>query len=115
MYFITFYDNYYKSVITYSAETKQEITDKIKKLNYDYSIRDIRMFEGKEIISPITSGQPVDYTIDGKEYSRYDIIQKAKETLHRKTNISNEELEASDSFLFKIWQMGWLPESLLKE
>lgn len=57
----------------------------------------------------------IDYTINGKNYSRFDIIEKAKEKLIKSTNISQEELNVLDSILFRIWQMGWLPKSLLTE
>lgn len=57
----------------------------------------------------------IDYTINGKNYSRFDIIEKAKEKLIKSTNISQEELNVLDGILFRIWQMGWLPESLLTE
>ncbi len=57
----------------------------------------------------------IDYTINGKNYSRFDIIEKAKEKLIKSTNISQEELNVLDSILFRIWQIGWLPESLLTE
>ena len=57
----------------------------------------------------------IDYTINSKNYSRFDIIEKAKEKLIKSTNISQEELNVLDSILFRIWQIGWLPESLLTE
>ena len=57
----------------------------------------------------------IDYTINGKNYSRFDIIQKAKEKLKVSTNITDEEQKVLDTLLFRIWQMGWLPESLLEE
>lgn len=57
----------------------------------------------------------IDYTINGKNYSRFDIIEKTKEKLIKSTNISQEELNVLDGILFRIWQMGWLPESLLTE
>lgn len=57
----------------------------------------------------------IDYTINGKNYSRFDIIEKAKEKLIKSTNISQEELNVLDGILFRIQQMGWLPESLLTE
>ena len=57
----------------------------------------------------------IDYIINGKNYSRFDIIEKAKEKLIKSTNISQEELNVLDNILFRIWQMGWLPDSLLTE
>lgn len=57
----------------------------------------------------------IDYTINGKNYGRFDIIEKTKEKLIKSTNISQEELNVLDGILFRIWQMGWLPESLLTE
>lgn len=42
--------------------------------------------------------------------NRFDIIEKAKEDILKKTNIetNNEEMKVLDSFLFRCWQMGWL-------
>lgn len=57
----------------------------------------------------------IDYTINGKNYSRFGIIEKAKEKLIKSTNISQEELNVLDGILFRIWQMGWFPKSLLTE
>lgn len=42
--------------------------------------------------------------------NRFDIIEKAKEDILKKTNIetNNEEMKVLNSFLFRCWQMGWL-------
>lgn len=42
--------------------------------------------------------------------NRFEIIDKAKEDILKRTNISSSEneMKALDSFLFRCWQMGWL-------
>lgn len=115
MYFLTFYDNFYKSVITYSAKTKQEIIDKLNKIELDSNIKDIRAFEGKEIVLPSEFYKPADYIINGKKYSRFDMIDKAKEVLKQKTDITDEELDSNNKLLLSLWKMGWFPEKLLAE
>lgn len=47
--------------------------------------------------------------------NRFEIIENAKQSLMEATNItsSDKEMEVIDSFLFRMWQMGWLPD--LKE
>lgn len=42
--------------------------------------------------------------------NRFEIINRAKEDLLRRTNIDKrpQEMEVLDSFLFRCWQMGWL-------
>ena len=42
--------------------------------------------------------------------NRFEIIEKAKQSLLKGTNIesSPEEMKVLDNFLFRCWQMGWL-------
>lgn len=42
--------------------------------------------------------------------NRFEIIDKAKEDILKRTNISSreDEMKVLDSFLFRCWQMGWL-------
>ena len=42
--------------------------------------------------------------------NRFEIIDKAKEDILKRTNISSSEneMKALDNFLFRCWQMGWL-------
>lgn len=49
--------------------------------------------------------------------NRFEIIQKAKQLLIKSTNIkdSPEEMKVIDTILFRMWQMGWLPESQEKQ
>lgn len=44
------------------------------------------------------------------DYSRPEIIKKAKKDLIESTNIkmSLDEMKVIDDFLFRCWQMGWL-------
>lgn len=48
---------------------------------------------------------------------RFEIMEKAKEDLLKKTNIdtSKDEMDVLDSFLFRCWQMGWLDKYKAKE
>lgn len=45
--------------------------------------------------------------------SRFEIIAEAKKKIIESTNIesSPDEMKVLDSFLFRAWQMRWLPES----
>ena len=44
--------------------------------------------------------------------NRFEIIEAAKRKLIEATNIehSPQEMAVLDQFLFRIWQMGWLPK-----
>lgn len=44
--------------------------------------------------------------------NRFEIIQHAKNKLIESTNIesSPEEMKVLDNILFRMWQMGWLPD-----
>lgn len=47
---------------------------------------------------------------DACDDDRFDIIEQAKKSLLRNTNIkdSPEEMAVIDNILFRCWQMGWL-------
>lgn len=42
--------------------------------------------------------------------NRFELIERAKKTLIKATNIesSPDEMKVLDDILFRIWQMGWL-------
>lgn len=44
--------------------------------------------------------------------NRFEIIEAAKKRLIEATNIEDrpDEMAVIDSVLFRMWQMGWLPE-----
>lgn len=44
--------------------------------------------------------------------NRFEIISSAKKELLEATNIENskEEMAVLDNILFRMWQMGWLPD-----
>ena len=44
--------------------------------------------------------------------NRFEVIEAAKRKLIEATNIesSPEEMAVLDQILFRMWQMGWLPE-----
>lgn len=45
--------------------------------------------------------------------NRFEIIEAAKQRLIEATNIEMcpDEMAVLDSILFRMWQMGWLPEA----
>ena len=49
--------------------------------------------------------------------NRFQLIKEAKEMLCRDTNIedSPEEMAVIDDILFRLWQMGWLPQQHSEE
>lgn len=49
--------------------------------------------------------------------NRFELIKAAKKRLIEATNIesSPDEMKVLDNILFRMWQMGWLPESKVKE
>ena len=49
--------------------------------------------------------------------NRFELIEAAKKRLIEATNIesSPDEMKVLDSILFRMWQMGWLPGSKIKE
>lgn len=49
--------------------------------------------------------------------NRFEIIERAKKQLCQATNIEDSPTEWAviDSFLFRMWQMGWLPGCDSKE
>ncbi len=48
---------------------------------------------------------------DACDDDRFQIIEAAKQQLLAQTNIetSPDEMKVLDTFLFRMWQMGWLP------
>ena len=52
----------------------------------------------------------IDYLTGGD--NRFEIIQHAKNKLIEATNVesSPEEMKVLDNILFRMWQMGWLPD-----
>lgn len=49
--------------------------------------------------------------------NRFDLIETAKKRLTEATNIESfpDEMKVLDSILSRMWQLGWLPESKIRE
>lgn len=49
--------------------------------------------------------------------NRFDVIENVKNLLIEKTNIesSDKEMAVIDNFLFRMWQIGLLPEQYLED